>query len=125
MSCICQIAQKVPTCLDELVLGSVSEVNAEVLVLIRNKTTGYNHSQYVTTDESGVIIIDLQSPQADFYNPNSYYEISVLTEDNSLLLPITIGELEYDCVGVYFEDIHGLEATTWTLKMNEDAEPVV
>jgi hypothetical protein len=125
MSCICQIAQKVPTCLEELVLGSVSEVNAEVLVLIRNKTTGYNHSQYVTTDENGEVIIDLQSPQSDFYNQNSYYEISVLTEDNSLRLPITIGELEYDCVGVYFEDIHGLDATTWTLKMNEDAEPIV
>ena len=121
MSCICQIAQKVPTCLEELILGSVSEVNTEVLVLVRNKTTGYNHSQYVTTDENGLIIIDLQSPQSDFYNPNSYYEISVLSEDNSLLLPITIGDLEYDCIGVYFDDIHGLEATIWTLKMNEDA----
>lgn len=120
MSCICQIAQKVPTCLEELVLGSVSEVNAEVLVLIRNKTTGYNHTQYITTDSQGHVVINMEDPIPSFFNQDCYYEVSILSEDH-VLLPITIVDTTVDCIGVYFEDVHGLEATTWVLKMDVDA----
>jgi hypothetical protein len=114
MSCICQESQKIPTCLEELVLGSVSELSTDIVVYIQNNTTGYTHIQYVTTSIEGIVTIDLTDPLPSFYNPDSYYEVKVTTRANSLL-PLTIGDTEYDCIGLYFEKVNGLEETTWTV----------
>jgi hypothetical protein len=116
MSCICQESQKIPTCLDELILGSVSEVNTLVYVDIKNISTGYNYRHSVTTSETGVITLDLSEPAPSFYNQDSYYEIYVSSASH-ILLPITIDDSEFECIGVYFEKINGLEETTWTLKI--------
>lgn len=116
MSCICQESQKVPTCLDELVLGSVSELNADVFVDIKNVSTGYSIRQAVTTSAEGLVTINLTDPVPSFYNPNSYYEISI-SSTTQVLLPLTIDDMEFDCIAVYFEKINGLDETTWTVKI--------
>jgi len=123
MSCICQIAQKVPTCLDYLILGTIPIVFPEPFGNIRvvNKSTGYQCDQTIPANEdTGLVILNLRDPSGEFYNKDSYYEITVYDGDHNVL-PVTIGDLEYDCIGVYFEDVHGLEATTWVLKMDVDA----
>lgn len=116
MSCICQESQKIPTCLYELILGSVSEVNTLVHVDIRNVSTGYTFRQSVTTSAEGLVTIDLTTPEPSFYNPDSYYEVSISSPEY-VVLPITIDDMEYDCIGLYFEKINGIEEATWTLKI--------
>lgn len=116
MSCICQESQKIPTCLEELVLGSVSELSTLVHVDIKNISTGNSFRQSVTTSPEGLITIDLTNPSSSFYNPDSYYEVSI-SSAGYIPLPITIDDMEYDCIGLYFEKINGIDEKIWTLKI--------
>lgn len=126
MSCTaCQATKIIPSCTDELVIGSVEDASTDLYVYIKNLTTGYVHRQEVMSNEYGLVTLDLSLPDISFYNPNNTYESWVTLQDAQIddRLPVTIGDDDYTCFALNFEKVFdetGIAATYETHTLEAD-----
>jgi len=111
MACnTCQQTKSIPQCTTLLVLGTIAE-NTEVYIFVKNHTTGYIHRQEATSDEDGVLSLDLSLPDSSFYNPDSNYEVwaTLRTTSQNTKLNISISAVNYTCFDLSFNSLYGEE----------------
>lgn len=115
MSCETYIRTRpVPSCSTSLVIGTVDENNAELIIYIE-KQNGKRTAQETTTSASGVVTLDLTDPSSTFYNEfEGLYKVQV-GEDYETPLDITIGTETGKTVGISFVNIAGGGQTSATL----------
>lgn len=107
----CLNTQPVGKCTQEIVLGTITETDATLVVRIRNITTGVTVILDATSDGAGLITLDVS--QFEFATAHAY-EVSVIEAGESGLLDITIGAETANCVVLNFEN-----------EKNEDGEVTV
>lgn len=111
MACnTCQATKSIPVCTDLLILGTI-DPDIEVYIFVINHSTGYTHRQEATSDNDGIIKVDLSKPDPSFYNPDSAYEIWVTlqTSSQSERLDIAIDSEDYSCFNLTFNSLYNEE----------------
>jgi hypothetical protein len=108
MNCTnCIEAKPIPVCTGELIIGTV-DTSEEVYVFIENIATGYIAMQSAVPSEyDSSISINMGEPYPDFYSSNFYFKLWVSdAEDGNAIVPLTIDEIEYECLTIIFQKLH-------------------
>jgi len=109
MSCeICLTTKKLPTCLGELTIGTISSTLEDVLVVIKDITTGRIITYDVTSDGAGLVKITIDSAKQE-YMPGHSYKIWITKKSSNSIEKketITIGTETTPCARTSFERIH-------------------
>lgn len=112
MSCLTKlITRPVNNCINLLTVGSVSENNTIVIVLLKNTATGRTDWFSATTDGSGIVTIDLANFELI---PNSTYLLEV-TKESGESYQITIDGNTTNAILMPVEIINGVAAGDVTL----------
>lgn len=102
----CIEAKPIPVCTGDLIIGTIESAEG-VYVFVENIATGYIAMQPAVADNDGRIAIDMSEPYPDFYSPNFYFKLWVSeTEDGNVIIPVTIEDVEYECLTIIFQKIH-------------------
>ena len=110
MACNCLKSNNIIVCPDTLYVGSVSHLNTDVVVYIRNITTGRIKKYESTSSAGGRVTIDTSST---VFNEGHSYEVKIVLatavnpNDNEM---ITLDGFESCCV--YFTATNTYEGTT-------------
>lgn len=74
MSCNCTKIKDLPTCIDELVIGTISLESQDVYVFFKNTSIEYTVRLTGVSDAQGLVTVDLSS-LVNFFSPNYSYDI--------------------------------------------------
>lgn len=115
MSCeTCIQVKPIPVCISEIVIGTIADINTDVLIKLKNVSNGRIIFLSSSSDGAGLIALDV----SEIKLTTSHYEISVHdTDDVSILHDITIGGESSDCIDIPFEFCNDIfDSVTLTLK---------
>jgi len=97
MSCNCAKIKDLPTCIDELIIGTISLLSQDVFVFFKNTSIDYTVRLTGVSDGDGLVTIDL-SALNNFFSPNYSYDIWITAEDES---PTSKQDITYDTYTFY------------------------
>lgn len=110
MSCnTCPQFATLPTCLETLVVGTVTgHPNEDFEVYLKNHTTGYIQMFEASTDGASLLSIDV--PESFIPVPNHDYELYITDAEGDIItdkLTFVVDGTNYTCARLTFELIHG------------------
>lgn len=110
----------IPTCIENLSIGSIPDNNQAVFVIIEDITTGRREKYSATSDGSGIVIVDVSA--AEFSDTHGYQGwIYKSTDGIGDPYTITIGASTTEYFGLTFEKVFDdgelLYATSVTLEV--------
>lgn len=104
MSCNCTKIKKLPTCINELVIGTIELLSQNVHVFIHNKSLNHNIRLTGVSDSDGLVTVDLSVLPDNFFSENYTYEIYITATNASPndRQDITIDTITDNCLLVSF-----------------------
>lgn len=72
MACNCEKIKSLPTCLNELIIGTISLVSQDVYVFFKTINNGYVHRVTGHADSDGLVTVD---PSSVYFTTNYSYEL--------------------------------------------------
>lgn len=104
MSCNCSKIKDLPTCLNELVIGTISIEDQQVYVFFTNTSLNQEVRLIGESDVDGLVTVDLTTLPDNYFSPNYHYEIHITDLDDSphYQEPIEIGEESVFCLSIKF-----------------------
>ena len=105
MSCLtCAITNPVPECVEQIVIGTISDVNEPIYIFIENTTTGRTTRYDEISDVSGLVTLDTSQIQ---FNQEFDYKIYITKQSSDSLLQelITIDGVASSCWVVPFIEL--------------------
>lgn len=126
-SCLpCLQACSVPLCTDEIIIGTIADVNTDIYILVHNKTTG--RKQYISSQSDGAGVVTLVTDGLGLMAGHSY-EISVIPRPGSPCdkKTIEIGTSSGTCISLILEDAKDSDGcpvtfTSVELEISEETE---
>jgi hypothetical protein len=82
MSCLCQRVKDIPVCTNSIEVGTISEIETDVFVYIKNLTTDAEKVLEATSDDEGLVVVDVSTFN---FSKNYVYEIKITDKDGNLL----------------------------------------
>lgn len=100
----CQKVKTIPSCSEDVTVGTVSVLAGSVVAIIADEQTGREWHTTLTTGAAGQVVIDFSD--FPFLSENFRYSLKVisgadLTNYNNHL-PITVDAVAYDCLYLDF-----------------------
>lgn len=83
MSCNCTQIKKLPTCINELVIGTIALVSQDVYVFIHNKSINHTIRLTGVSDVDGLVTVDFMGLPDNFFSENYTYEIYITATNTS------------------------------------------
>lgn len=109
MSCsTCTITKPIPTCTKQLNICTLTP-NTDYWVWLTNEVTGLVYRYNATTDNTGLLSIDMTKPLPSFYSKNFVITMHVTTTDIDTMndwVTMTIDEADYLCFELNLIDIN-------------------
>lgn len=104
MSCNCTKIKDLPTCINELIIGTITPISQDVYVFFKNTTLNQTTRLTGDSDEDGLVTVDLTDLPENFFSENYNYEIYVttLSASPSDKQTITVGAESDTCLMVKF-----------------------
>jgi hypothetical protein len=112
MICNCTKTRPVPSCILQLVAGTVSETSTSLIATFTNIATGRINYISCSSDGAGLVTIDLSGMK---FLAGHAYDFTLSNEIGSAPLEITIGSVEYVCLSVVFEKFRNEDGTPVTV----------
>lgn len=125
-SCLpCLKVCNVPVCSEEIIIGTIADVNTDIYIVVHNKTTG--RKQYVSTQSDAGGIVTLVTSGLGLM-PEHSYELAVIPRPGSPCdkYTITVGEFTGTCISVTFEnakDSEGCPVTFTSVELEVETDP--
>ena len=120
MSCdneCCRLMNKVPTCANELILGTVMP-NTDYWIYVDNLASNYSYRQSSTSDAQGLLSLDLTLPGKSFYMTNYTYNVRITEQGAYDIVRLEIQDNTFNCITIPFYTVNGNEVdTTITLTL--------
>ena len=90
MSCVpCFLTKVIQTCIEELTIGEV-EASTDYDVYLVNNNTGYTIKRAVSSDGSGLLVVDLAEVDSSFFSPNFKYKIHACLSGDPIVNAVDI-----------------------------------
>jgi hypothetical protein len=105
MSCLCQRVKDIPVCTNSIEVGSISEIETEIFVYIKNLTTDTEKVFETTSDENGLVVVDVSKFN---FSKNYTYELRITDKDWN---PLDIQLSEYNIVDCVSFDAKSITST--------------
>lgn len=102
MSCNCTKLKDLPTCINDLIIGTISLVSQDVYVFIKNSTNGHTTRLIGNADSDGLVTVDVSEV---YFSPHYSYDIwiTATTDGPSDKQDITFDTYTfYDCLSAKF-----------------------
>lgn len=98
MSCEnCTQVRPIPACVNLLTIGTISEINIGVFVVIEDVTQGRRMLIESTSDGDGLVSIDTSGLM---FAENHSYIITIVEIVGGTAIDFTIDSIEYDCIAM-------------------------
>jgi hypothetical protein len=104
MGCNCNDIKDLPTCLNELVLGTIELLNQDVYVFIKNNSNGQFTRLTAQSDIDGLVTLDLTQLPDNYFSDNYNYDfwVTLTSGTPSGMQTIVIEGADYDCLNANF-----------------------
>jgi hypothetical protein len=104
MGCNCNDIKDLPTCLNELVLGTIELLNQDVYVFIKNNSNGQFTRLTASSDIEGLVTIDLTQLPDNYFSENYSYDFWVTSANGSPseMIDVFIDGADYPCFAARF-----------------------
>ena len=106
MACtLCKFTKTYPLCITNLTLGTVTNLNTDHFIYIKNLATGRIVRLAATSDGAGLLTVDVSNEELMH---NEGYEIwaTLQTVDKNQMEELTLSDSTADCLYIRGEDLH-------------------